>query len=192
MDLLKAPVNIPKDDFTFYFKYNKYLEYLNLNITFRFHPHIIGSKKIDLEYEMYEVDIIDGLQSADCNFVVIISPWAHFAQWWADAYVERLRLLKASVERLKKRCPGVKIVLKSPHVRNHGDAYSQFLSSDYILFKLKEAMEVVFRDSDVYYVNVWDLNNGFKGSKSIHMPPIVIQQELSILLSYLCTDPWII
>ncbi len=189
LDLLNAPVDIPKDDLTFYFKYNKYFEHFNLNITFQFHPHFIGLKEVNLENEMYEVDVIDGLQCADCNFVVIISPWAHFAQWWADAYVERLRLLRASVERLKKRCPGVKIVLKGPHPRNHGGPYSLLLNSDYIIFKVKEAMEEVFRDADVYYINVWDLNNGYKGENMIHMPPVVIQQEVSILLSYLCTDP---
>ncbi len=102
LNLLRAPVHVPPDDPTLDFKYHKYFEHLNLNITFQFHPHIIGSKVVNLENEMYEVDIIDGLQSTDCNFIVIISPWGYFAQWWADAYVERLRLLKASVNALKK------------------------------------------------------------------------------------------
>ncbi|XP_072050929.1 NXPE family member 1-like [Amphiura filiformis] len=185
--VLKAPMN--KMDLTNHtFKFKQYFEHFNLNITFRFHPQVLGSKVVDLQNEIYEVDVIDDLQSIDCNFVVVISPWAHFAQWWKDAYVERLRLLRASVERLKARCPGAQVILKSPHVREHGDMYSQLRTSDYILFKLKEMMEDVFRDADVYYVNIWDLNNAFKGKKSVHMPPEVINQELSILLSYLCTD----
>ena len=182
---LGAPVSLSKTKTAMY-KHKRHFDQFNLTITFQFHPQILGSGIVDLRDEMYEVDLIDSLQNTDCNYVVLVSPWAHFSQWFYPAYVERLHLLKASIKRLRDRCPGVPIIVKSPHVRDHKDAFTQLLSSDYTIYRAKQALEEVFRDAGVYYINVWDINNAFPGQKTVHMPLTVVNQELSILLSYLC------
>ena len=170
------------------FQFNHYFDQIQFNVTFQFHPQILGSATIPVDDEMYEVDVLDSLTNEDCNYVVVISPWAHFSQWWKYAYTERLRLLRSSVERLKSRCPDVPVILKSPHVRNHKDKYSHLMNGDYIISQIKRDIETVFKDVDVFYVNVWDMNLAYPGTKTIHMPMSVVNQELSILLSYLCQD----
>ena len=168
-------------------KYRRYLPRYNLNITYQFYPQILGSKTVRIKDEMYEVDVMDRLvRDASCNYVVVISPWAHFTQWWADAYRERLQLLMESVQRLKSRCPDTPVILKSPHVRDHKDAYTHLLNSDYILYRMKIQMEEVFRNAGVFYVDIWDMNLAYPANKTVHMPREVIRQELNLALSYVC------
>ncbi|XP_071965539.1 NXPE family member 4-like [Antedon mediterranea] len=63
-----------------------------LNLTFYFHPFMLGSSKNDLTKLTFDVDILNGL--VGCDYYIVISPWAHYTQWARDSYKERLQLLK--------------------------------------------------------------------------------------------------
>ncbi len=171
----------------FIYFYSDYFKEYNFNLTFQFYPHILSSTVVAINEEKFEVDILDSLRDPKCRYVVLISPWAHFAQWWLEAYKRRVMLIADAIKMFKKRCPHAAVIVKSPHVRDHGTIpQKQFMSSDYILFKIKAIMEEVLNIDGVYYIDVWNMNLAYPGNKTIHMPESVIRQELNLFLSYIC------
>ena len=161
----------------------------NFNVTFQFHTHFSSLTVITpLDEVKYEVDVLDNLPHNHCNFVILISPWAHFFGWRTSSYIERLVKIKASVKRLQKRCPNARVIVKSPHGRDLVTPVSAILNSNFIFYRMRKQMQAVFRDSGVYFLDTWFLNESFIGKKEIHMPTVVINQELSMLLSYVCPD----
>ena len=158
----------------------------NFNLTFQFHPHVIGSSPFVISKEQFEVDVLDDLPSEKCNFVIVISPWAHFTQWWLKAYADRLRLIRASILRLKHRCPNVPIIVKGPHVREHGSSETLLMNSDYIADKIRTLMKEILNIEGVYFIDVWDMNLSYPSANAVHMPNAVITQEVNSFLSYIC------
>ena len=169
------------------YSYSHYFKDHNFNFTFQFYPHILGSQVVPIDKQKFEVDILDTLRDSKCNYVVTISPWAHFAQWWLPAYKERLKRIREAIKRFKKRCPDAAVVVKSPHVRNHRPHPSaQYMSSDYILFQIKIIMEEMLNIDEVYYIDIWNMNLAYPANNTIHMPKAVVKQEINLFLSYIC------
>ena len=140
----------------------------------------------------YEVDILDGLKGADCSkYIAMFSLWAHFTQMPRSVYVERLQLIKASILRLQKRCPGATVVVKGPHVRfdRTEKPFKLFLAADYLLYEMNTLMRNIFRGIGVNFIDIWDMNLAYPVEKNVHMPRHpVIEQELGMFLSHVCND----
>ncbi|XP_072030791.1 NXPE family member 3-like [Amphiura filiformis] len=161
-----------------YRRYRRYIIEYNFNLTFQFYPHQMGSRVVPIKNEKFEVEMLDNLRDSRCNYIVTISPWAHFAQWWLPAYRDRVRLIREAILRFKHRCPDAPVILKSPHVRDHGtEVLKQLMYSDYILFKIKTIMEEMLNIDGVYYIDVWNMNLAYPAKKSVHMPETVVRQE---------------
>ena len=168
---------------------SQYYEAINLSVNFHFHPHAISKMEVSpnvFTKIQYEVEILDAYNHCSDAIGIVISPWAHFVQWTRDSLKQRLQKLKEAVVRFRQRCPDVPIVVKGPHVRDHRSAESRLYSSDYLLQQMGILMKRVFRDTGVWYMDVWDMNLSYPSRKVIHMPGVVIQQELSMFLSYVC------
>ncbi|XP_072045527.1 NXPE family member 4-like [Amphiura filiformis] len=165
-----------------------YTKTYNISMTFDFHPESIASHWLTYGVFHYEVDILDQLVNAECNYVIIISTWAHFTQWTRSAFVERVGLLREAVDRFVKRCPNAPIILKSPHPRDHWSLQSRLLCSDFMLYQLRKILRKIFADSGVFFLDVWDMNIAFPAENSIHMPTTVVDQELFMILSYVCNS----
>ncbi|XP_071951033.1 NXPE family member 4-like [Antedon mediterranea] len=156
-----------------------------LNLTFYFHPFIIGVQHTYKLAELhFEVDILKNL--VGCDYYIVISPWAHYTQWARDSYIERLQLLKIAVLHFKERCPDTPVVLKSPHPRDHTKLPQFIYGSDYLIHRLRQVMKSVFADTDVFFMDVWDLVNSYHSQNEIHMPSPVILQKLYIFFSHVC------
>ncbi|XP_072044935.1 NXPE family member 3-like, partial [Amphiura filiformis] len=165
-----------------------YTKTYNISMTFDFHPEGIGNHWFRFGGLHYEVDILDQLINAHCNYVIMVSTWAHFTQWTRSAFVERLRLLREAVDRFVKRCPDAPIIFKSPHPREHKWLQSRLLCSDFMLYQLRKILRKTFADSGVFYLDVWDMNIAFPAKNSVHMPTTVVDQELFMILSYVCNS----
>ncbi|XP_072022030.1 NXPE family member 3-like [Amphiura filiformis] len=178
-----ADVDIQKSGHMF-----RYIKTYNISMTFDFHPEGLGSHWLKFSEFHYEVDILDQLVNADCNYIILVSTWAHFPQWTHKAIVERLWLLREAVDRLLQRCPGVPIVFKSPHPRSHPSFLSRLISSDFMLDEIRKLLRKIFATRGVFYLDVWDMNLAYPVSNSIHMPSTVINHELFMILSYACNS----
>ena len=165
-----------------------YFKEYNFNLTFQFHPQRIGSSSIPVDDEIFEVEILDSLRDPKCNYVVTVSPWAHYAQWWLPAYKERLKLIRKAIQRLKQHCPDAVVIVKSPHVRNDDGVRpeSLLMYSDFIFYQMKTIMEEVLNIDGVYYIDVWNMNLAYPAKKVVHMPDEVVRQELNLFLPHIC------
>ncbi|XP_072018744.1 NXPE family member 1-like [Amphiura filiformis] len=160
---------------------------INFTYTFRFHPHAITAKRAPYRLYRYFVDILDSISSYECaNTIVVLSPWAHFAQWTRDSYTQRLVKLKEAVDRLKKRCPATPIIVKGSHIREHYTETSKWGWSDYVLLQINILMKEIFTGKGIWFLDVWDMNLSYLSTKFIHMPNAVVQEELKLALAYVC------
>ncbi|XP_072041675.1 NXPE family member 3-like [Amphiura filiformis] len=160
----------------------------NITIAFDFHPEGLGSRWIYFSEFHYEVDILDQLVTADCNYVIIISSWAHFVQWKREGLLERFHLLREAVDRFHRRCPNAPIIIKSPHPRNHKSLLARVRSGDFALNEIRKLLRQIFANSGAFYLDVWDMNLAYPAANHVHMPRTVNNQELFMILSYVCNS----
>jgi hypothetical protein len=158
----------------------------NVSVQFVFHPEAIGSRFVPLSAFHYEVDILDSLHNAECNYVVIFSLWAHFSQWTREAFYDRLLRLRDAVKRFRERCPKAPVFFKSPHPRGHNSLSAIMFSNDYILYKIGKLIQEVFENTGIMYLDIWNMNLAFLAPNNVHMPLVVIREELFMVYSHIC------
>ena len=159
---------------------------LNLTVYFQFHPHRIGAIPFSRADLRYEVDVLDGLKGTGCEYIIIISPWAHFAQWTRDSYIERVHLLRNAVVRLKQRCPNVPVVIKGPHPVDHPSYLKIVTVSDYLLKDIARINEEAFKGTGAYFLPIWDMNLAYPAPNIIHEDSIVLRDEVNMIFGYVC------
>ena len=159
---------------------------LNATMWFQIHPHVLASRAVKVEDTMFEVDFLDGLDDPACNYIVVLSPWAHFAQWIWDTYVKRTQLIREAILRLQKRCPDVPIVIKGPHARNHKTSSAIIYGNDYIIWQIGKINQEILAGIGVWFLPVWDINLAYPLSNTVHMPNEVVHEELKMFLSFVC------
>ena len=133
----------------------------------------------------FEVDILLDLPRHTCNHVIVISPWAHFIMWPWDAYIEWLTHIRDAMLEVKQRCPKLKVVIKSPHAV---DKVTSMKGRDFMYAEMMKAMREVFQGSGVLFIDIWDMDYGYPSPMVLHMPKDVINQEISLFLSYVCPE----
>ena len=159
----------------------------NVSLDFQFHPEAIGGRAgLKVSDMQYEVDVIDKLTDPGCNYVIIVSSWAHFTVWQPKALRERFQLLRKAVVRLLTRCPDVPVIFKSAHPREHNYYESKLYSSDFILNEIRKLVREVFVNSGIMFLDIWDMNLAYPTENAVHMPESVILNELFMILSYVC------
>ncbi|XP_077990226.1 NXPE family member 4-like [Glandiceps talaboti] len=168
---------------------------LNINATFQFHGlPITGRAKYRVKEPnpdvMFEQHILDALSDDDCKYIVLVSPWAHYVQWTPTSYLERLNLLKKSLNRLKERCSNTIMIIKGSHQRDHRSPDSHIYASDWILYDMNKILRRVFHEDWWIFLDVWDMNLSFLSPwnrpNNVHMPYSVIREELNFLFSHMC------
>ncbi|XP_070574157.1 NXPE family member 4-like [Ptychodera flava] len=167
----------------------------NINMTFRFHGlPITGRARYRIKEPnpdvLFEQHILDNLKTENCNYVILISPWAHYVQWTLVSYSERLTLLRESLLRLKRRCSNTVVIVKGSHQRDHRSTDSHIYASDYILQDMNKLLRDVFHDDWIVFLDVWDMNLSFLAPwnrpSNVHMPFEVVKEELNFLFSHIC------
>ncbi|XP_038072968.1 NXPE family member 3-like [Patiria miniata] len=161
-------------------------EELNLTMWFQIHPHVLASYAVDVKDTMFEVDVFDGLDDPACNYIVVISPWAHFTQWTHHSYLTRTKLIREAVIRFRKRCPDVPIVVKGPHPRNHKTSSAIIYGSDYLIWQVGLINQETFHGIGVWFLPLWDINLAYPKTNNVHMPMEVVREELKMLLGLVC------
>ncbi|XP_033638087.1 NXPE family member 3-like [Asterias rubens] len=184
--LLLSPFNRGKNEKNF--TWRRYHRSLNATILFTSPPQLVGSLVVFTDEVNYEVDVLDGLNDSYCNYIILISPWAHYTQWVRSNYVQRTQLLRKALLRMRKKCPDVKIVLKGSHARDHESFSSVLYSSDFFLKEIDEINRDAFSGIGVWYLPIWAMNMAYPTENSIHMPLPVILEELRMFFSYVCDE----
>ncbi|XP_072022038.1 NXPE family member 2-like [Amphiura filiformis] len=165
---------------------NVNLAALNITVHWQFQPEWISSGYAPFYNHEYVADMFDKFTNPTCDYVVVVSTWAHFTQWTRTAFLERLMLLRQAVKRFRARCPLAPVILKSPHPRTHPDLISRYYASDYLLNEMRKLIQKVFAMTDILFLDIWDMNMAYPAGNAIHMPTSCVEQELFVILSYVC------
>ncbi|XP_072042667.1 NXPE family member 4-like [Amphiura filiformis] len=159
----------------------------NLTVSMQFHPQTVTKSRVPFKLYRYFADILDSIQSHECaDLIIELSPWAHFAQWTRDSLTQRFIKLREAVSRLRLRCPNVPIIFKGSHFREHDSTATRWSRSDYMLYQIGILMEQIFHGLGIWFLNVWDMNLSFPSRAYVHMPKIVVREELKLAISYIC------
>ncbi|XP_006819525.1 NXPE family member 3-like [Saccoglossus kowalevskii] len=157
---------------------------LKNNVNFTFHHHALSLHGfVPISRFPFSIDVLDELTAPKCNYVIVISLWAHFDFWTTDSYTERLSMIAKGIQHLRGRCPNTVIAIKGSHVRNSMLNY-------WIYYDMNRIMKDVFRGHGVFFIDIWDMNFAFvaahQGTMTIHMPMTLIKEEVYMFLSHAC------
>lgn len=169
------------------FTLERFIPKYDINISFVFHPLSTHPKPVlvNMSQVRFEVDILLDLPRHTCKHVIVISPWAHFIMWPWDAYLEWLTHIRDAMLEVKQRCPKLKVVIKSPHAV---DKVTSMKGRDFMYLEMMKAMREVFQGSGVLFIDIWDMDYAYPSPMVLHMPKDVINQEISLFLSYVCPE----
>ncbi|CAN2387908.1 Neurexophilin [Pristimantis euphronides] len=127
----------------------------------------------------HEIDLIRG----DKRTVIILNIGVHFRAYPVYYFIKRLYNIRRAIERLFVRSPDTKVIIKT---ENTGEMKTDFETmSDFHAYVHYIAMEIVFKDLNVGFVNGWDMTNAFD-TNDIHPAEKVIENEVKMLMTYIC------
>ncbi len=159
----------------------------DINISFIFHPLSTHPKPVfvNMSQVRFEVDVLLDLSQHTCKHVVVISPWAHFIMWPWDAYTEWLTHIRDAMLEVKKRCPNLIVIIKSPHAV---DKVTTMKGRDFMFKEMMHAMRETFQGTGAIFIDIWDMDYAYPIPMVLHMPDDVINQEIALFLSYICPE----
>ncbi|XP_078725337.1 NXPE family member 3-like isoform X4 [Lampetra fluviatilis] len=130
----------------------------------------------------YVANEIDGLTGGK-DTVVGISLWAHFTGFPVSLYIARMRGIRAAVIRLLNRAPGTLVIFKSANTSYHSPDQSDWLNRqlDQIMRRLMAGLPVVILDA-------WEMTAAHRLPDNLHPEPVIIHNEIKLLLAYVCTQ----
>ncbi|XP_068094480.1 NXPE family member 2-like [Hyperolius riggenbachi] len=155
----------------------------NMKITWKRHtfPFISGSFQSWKEERTIasEIDLIRG----DNRTVIVLNIGVHFRAYPIFHFIRRLLNIRRAIERLFLRSPDTKVIIKTENtsaMKEYFETMSDFHASVQYLIN-----EIIFTDLNVGFVNGWDMTNAFDYNE-IHPPEIVIENEVKLLMTYIC------
>ncbi|KAK6299386.1 hypothetical protein J4Q44_G00308960 [Coregonus suidteri] len=152
----------------------------NTRIIWRAHGIPIRTSKTpwaDLHYIAREVEGLAG----GAHSVVVFTIWAHFTTYPLAVYAHRLVVIRRAVASLLRRSPTTLVVIKSANT-----GYKDVYGSDWLSWQLDMALREIFRDLPVVLIDVWQMTSCHYSPDNIHPPPVVIQNEVDLFLSFVC------
>ncbi|XP_077100278.1 NXPE family member 3-like [Siphateles boraxobius] len=157
---------------------------LKNNIIVHWRPHGVPlrfTKMLitDLHYISNDIDEIAGGPHA----VVVFTIFAHLVFHPITFYVHKVAKIRQSVVALLSRAPETTVIIKSGNTAGLKDIFQ----SDWYTIELNTVMQEMFRDIDgVIYFDVWQMTSCHYLRENIHPGPVIIANEVDMLLSYIC------
>ncbi|XP_041961038.1 NXPE family member 3-like isoform X3 [Alosa sapidissima] len=154
----------------------------NIVMHFRSHGLPLHCVKIPVEYFHYMSSEIDGLPGGP-DTVIMFNLCAHLASYPLTYYGYRVWLIRRSVVALLKRAPGTRVIIKTA---NTGYNKKHSYRSDWLTMQVDRILREAFRDMGVYIVDVWQMTACHYLKDNLHPAPLIVQNEVDILLSFIC------
>nr|XP_039250506.1 NXPE family member 4-like [Styela clava] len=136
------------------------------------------------EARMYIYDALDKIVDVGRPTYVVFGLGVHFGRLHPDIYLKRVKYIKRSVLRLRKRVPDVKIFI----LGLHSNWPWIFQPSSFVPYRHEVLLRNEFRKSEnVTFVPFWDMLE-ILGNKAPHPDGKSFDQELELLFSYMCKN----
>ncbi|XP_042565505.1 NXPE family member 3-like [Clupea harengus] len=152
----------------------------NIDLHFRSHGLPLRCVKAPVVSLHYMSNEIDGLAGGS-HTVVVLNMWAHFTNYPLSYFAYRVSLVRRAVVELLRRAPETKVIIKSANT-----GIKDIFSSDWFSLQLDRILREGFRGVGVYILDVWQMTSCHYNSDYIHPAPVIIKNEIDILLSFIC------
>ncbi|XP_072255489.1 NXPE family member 3-like isoform X2 [Pyxicephalus adspersus] len=131
----------------------------------------------DLHYEVAHLVEIGG----GPHTIVLLTLWAHFTTFPVSVYLDRLERVRQAIASLLFRSPETKVIIKSANT-----GYKSIYGSDWLSLQLDILLRATFKGMGVIIIDAWDMKSCHYLPDNIHPGPPVIQNEVDLVLSYIC------
>ncbi|XP_062374014.1 NXPE family member 3-like isoform X2 [Sardina pilchardus] len=152
----------------------------NINLHYRSHGLPLRCLKTPLASLHYMSNEIDDMVGGP-HAVIVFNMWAHFTNYPLTFFAYNVFLVRRAVVKLLRRAPGTKVVIKTANT-----GYKDIYGSDWLSMQLDRILREAFRDVGVYILDVWQMTACHYNKEDIHPAPVVIRNEVDILLSFVC------
>ncbi|XP_050957179.1 NXPE family member 3-like isoform X5 [Labeo rohita] len=133
----------------------------------------------DLHYISNDIDEIAGGPHA----VIVFTYCAQLVFHPITFYVFEVAKIRQSVIALLSRAPDTTIIIKSGNTAGRKSIFQ----SDWHVLQLNTVMREMFSDIDgVIFLDVWQMTSCHYLLENIHPGPVIIANEVDMLLSYVC------
>ncbi|XP_052420726.1 NXPE family member 3-like isoform X1 [Carassius gibelio] len=184
--------------FEFFVKAIPTLNQMNLHVQYQSGPLIAVDVKnnIDLHWRAHNVPLrtlktavanlhyisneIDDLAGGP-HTVIIFNLGPHFTTYPLDFYTHRVLRIRKAVLALLQRAPDTTVIIKTVNT-----GYKDIFGSDWYSLQLDRILRWVFQDVGVYILDVWQMTACHYKKENIHPAPVIIKNEIDILLSFTC------
>ncbi|XP_035671761.1 NXPE family member 4-like [Branchiostoma floridae] len=122
------------------------------------------------------------------HLVIVLSLGAHFAAEPIEVYRLRLAEIKSAIDELQRRYPGTKVIIKTCNTRSQRDYRDMVMQSDWLLDQLNQEIRSILGNSKVTILDVWEMTMSMWYRHNIHPPRRVVDNEINLLMSYICPN----
>ncbi|XP_050957973.1 NXPE family member 3-like isoform X2 [Labeo rohita] len=154
----------------------------NIDLHWRAHGVPLRTLKTavaDLHYISNEIDD----QAGGPHTVFIFNLGPHFTTYPLDFYTHRVLRIRKAVLALLQRAPDTTVIIKTVNT-----GYKDIFGSDWYSLQLNRVLHWAFQDVGVYILDVWQMTACHYSEENIHPGPVIIKNEIDILLSFICPD----
>ncbi|XP_067306532.1 NXPE family member 3-like isoform X2 [Pseudorasbora parva] len=152
----------------------------NIDLHWRAHGvplRTLKSAVADLHYISNEIDDLAG----GSHTVIMFNLGPHFTTYPLDFFTHRVLRIRKAVLALLQRAPDTTVIIKTVNT-----GYKDIFGSDWYSLQLDRILRWAFQDVGVYILDVWQMTSCHYSEENIHPGPIVIKNEIDILLSFIC------
>ncbi|XP_078589439.1 NXPE family member 3-like isoform X1 [Branchiostoma floridae x Branchiostoma japonicum] len=122
------------------------------------------------------------------NVVLVLSLCAHFVAEPKHVYSSRMIEVKLAIQELHRKYPKTKVIVKTCNTRSHRSYRSVVQQSDWLAQQIDHEMRSILGDLNVAILDVWDMTVSQWYPHNIHPNQHVQDNELNILMSYICPE----
>nr|XP_033779517.1 NXPE family member 3-like [Geotrypetes seraphini] len=152
----------------------------NYLIQWRGHGKPLRMTKIRVADLHYMANDINGIGGGP-QVVIVFNIWAHFTYLPVDMYIQRVQRIRKAVVDLLYRSPQTTVIIKSANT-----GYKYLDVNDWISLQLDIILRRMFSGIPVAIVDAWQMTSCHYFPKIIHPWEKIIQNEVDILLSFIC------
>uniref|UniRef100_A0A8C2CB52 NXPE C-terminal domain-containing protein n=1 Tax=Cyprinus carpio TaxID=7962 RepID=A0A8C2CB52_CYPCA len=133
----------------------------------------------NLHYISNEIDDLAG----GPHTVIMFNLGPHFTTYPLDFFTQRVLRIRKAVLALLQRAPDTTVIIKTVNT-----GYKDIFGSDWYSLQLDRILRWAFQDVGVYILDVWQMTACHYNKENIHPGPVIIKNEIDILLSFICPE----
>ncbi|XP_052426013.1 NXPE family member 3 [Carassius gibelio] len=152
----------------------------NIDLHWRAHGVPLRTRKTafaDLHYISNEIDDLAG----GPHMVIVFNLGPHFTTYPLDFFTQRVLRIRKAVLALLQRAPETTVIIKTVNTGR-----KDIFGSDWYSLQLDRILQWAFQDVGVYILDVWQMTACHYNDEDIHPGPVIIKNEIDILLSFIC------